>query len=98
MRTMQPLEYRPIDLGLWITWAGFVLFLLVAPLVFGSNHSLTILSQIGTFAIATMSYNMLLGQTGMLSFGHAAYIGLGGFIAIHAMNLVEAQAIFHIPT
>jgi branched-chain amino acid transport system permease protein len=31
---------------------------------------------------------MLLGQTGMLSFGHAVYYGLGGFLAVHAMNTV----------
>jgi branched-chain amino acid transport system permease protein len=31
---------------------------------------------------------MLLGQTGLLSFGHAVYFGLGGFVAIHAMNAV----------
>ncbi len=31
---------------------------------------------------------MLLGQTGLLSFGHAVYYGLGGFVAIHAMNAV----------
>ena len=30
---------------------------------------------------------MLLGQGGMLSFGHAVYTGLGSFVAIHAMNL-----------
>ena len=32
---------------------------------------------------------MLLGQGGMLSFGHAVYMGLGGFIAVHIMNFVE---------
>ena len=36
-----------------------------------------------------MSYNMLLGQGGMLSFGHAVYMGLGGFVAVHIMNFVE---------
>ena len=33
---------------------------------------------------------MLLGQGGMLSFGHAVYTGLGAFFAIHALNLVSA--------
>ena len=32
---------------------------------------------------------MLLGQGGMLSFGHAVYSGLGAFFAIHAMNLAS---------
>ena len=92
------LRYRPPNLGHWAAWCGYVAFLLAAPLVFRSNLSLTLLSQIGTFAIATLSYNMLLGQSGMLSFGHAVYIGLGGFIAIHTMNLVDAHRVIWIPT
>jgi hypothetical protein len=35
------------------------------------------LSQIGYLIIICLSYNMLLGQGGMLSFGHAVYTGLG---------------------
>jgi branched-chain amino acid transport system permease protein len=37
--------------------------------------------------IICLSYNLLLGQGGMLSFGHAVYTGLGAFFAVHAMNL-----------
>ena len=33
---------------------------------------------------------MLLGQGGMLSFGHAVYTGLGAFLAIHTLNMVAA--------
>jgi branched-chain amino acid transport system permease protein len=33
------------------------------------------LSQMGIAIIACLSYNMLLGQGGMLSFGHAVYSG-----------------------
>eukprot|EP01041_Mallomonas_annulata_P038912 gene38912-62500_t len=39
---------------------------------------------------------MLLGQGGMLSFGHAVYTGLGSFIAIHAMNMA-GKGSFSIP-
>ena len=35
------------------------------------------LSQMGIAIVACLSYNMLLGQGGMLSFGHAVYTGLG---------------------
>jgi len=83
--------------GAWLIWGTYIAVLIVAPWVFHSNLALTVLSQIGAFAIATLSYNMLLGQSGMLSFGHAVYIGLGGFIAIHTMNLVVAGK-FWIPT
>ena len=60
----------------WV-WALFALVMLVAPQVFTSGLSVTMLSQMGIAIIACLSYNMLLGQGGMLSFGHAVYTGLG---------------------
>ncbi len=71
-------------------WGAFALMLIVAPLLFTKGASLSILSQMGTMMIFALSYNMLLGQGGMLSFGHAVYSGLGAFCAIHAMNLASA--------
>jgi branched-chain amino acid transport system permease protein len=48
----------------------------------------------GTTMIFALSYNMLLGQSGMLSFGHAVYSGLGAFFAIHAINLSTTDSFF----
>jgi branched-chain amino acid transport system permease protein len=49
---------------------------------------MTMLSQMGiSHHHLPVSYNILLGQGGMLSFGHAVYTGLGSFLAIHALNL-----------
>ncbi len=84
------IKFVPIDVGRTALWVFFVLALLVSPLIFKSSLSLTVLSQIGTVIIVCLSYNMLLGQCGMLSFGHAVYVGLGAFIAIHVMNAITA--------
>ena len=65
--------------------------LLLLPNIFRSGGSLTTFSLIGISIIFSLSYNILLGQTGMLSFGHAVYYGLGGFLAIHAMNVIAAD-------
>jgi branched-chain amino acid transport system permease protein len=62
----------------------------VLPYVFSSGASVTMMSLMGFAIIFALSYNMLLGQTGMLSFGHAVYYGLGGFITAHALNVVGA--------
>ncbi|MFT4194288.1 branched-chain amino acid ABC transporter permease [Ottowia sp.] len=70
----------------WIIWSAFALVLLVAPLVFPGDLGLSMLCQIGIAIIACLSYNVLLGQGGMLSFGHAVYTGLGAFVAMHALN------------
>ena len=72
----------------YFIWALFGLAFLVAPLVFRSGFAVTMLSQIGIAMVACLSYNMLLGQGGMLSFGHAVYAGLGSFVAIHALNRI----------
>src|ERR1051326_4395229 len=41
-----------------------------------------------TFAIAALGFNLLLGYTGLLSFGHSAYFGLGAYtVALVAANL-----------
>jgi branched-chain amino acid transport system permease protein len=83
------LTYKPLNLARWVIWSLFVIILLLAPQVFNKGASLSLLSQIGTIMIFGLSYNMLLGQGGMLSFGHAVYSGLGAFCAMHAMNLAS---------
>lgn len=84
---MSPLN--PSLRGRLLVWGGFAVALIVAPLVFRSSLALTMLSQMGYTVIICLSYNLLLGQGGMLSFGHAVYSGLGAFFAIHALNLAS---------
>ena len=79
-------QFRPFNIGRWVIWTLFALVLLVAPLLFTSSLNQTMLSQMGIAIIVCLSYNMLLGHGGMLSFGHAVYSGLGSFLAIHALN------------
>jgi branched-chain amino acid transport system permease protein len=69
-------------------WVLLIIVLVCAPLVFTSGTARTMMCVMGTMIIFALSYNMLLGQTGLLSFGHAVYFGLGGFVAIHVMNAV----------
>jgi len=80
--------FRPYNVGRWIIWGLYALVLLVAPMVFTSSLAHTMLSQMGIAIIVCLSYNMLLGQGGMLSFGHAVYSGMGSFLAVHTLNLL----------
>ena len=82
-------EFKPWNVGRWIIWGLFALLMVVAPKLFTSSLSHTMLSQMGIAIIVCLSYNMLLGQGGMLSFGHAVYTGMGSFLAIHTLNLVS---------
>jgi len=68
-------------------WGGAATLLLAAPWVFHSSLGQSLLTQMGIASIVCLSYNILLGQGGMLSFGHAVYAGLGAFAAMHVLNL-----------
>lgn len=81
-------------LRLWRTgrwWLAIALALVVLPYVPGldSGFGRSLLSQIGIAAIFALSYNLLLGQTGLLSFGHAVFFGLGSYFAIHALRMIN---------
>ena len=69
-------------------WIALAVVFAILPAIFTSGSALTMLSLMGIMIVFTLSYNMLLGETGLLSFGHAVYYGLGGFLAVHAMNTV----------
>jgi branched-chain amino acid transport system permease protein len=83
-------HFKPYNVGRWVVWGLFALVLGLAPLLWTSSLAHTMLSQMGIAIIACLAYNILLGQGGMLSFGHAVYSGLGSFLAIHTLNLVTA--------
>ena len=87
-------RFRPWNVGRWVIWGLFALLLIVAPMIWTSGFALTMLSQMGIAIIACLAYNILLGQGGMLSFGHAVYTGLGSFLAIHTMNKIASGAIW----
>jgi branched-chain amino acid transport system permease protein len=81
-------HFKPHNVGRWLVWGLYALALLIAPLLWTSGLAQTLLIQIGIGIIACLAYNMLLGQGGMLSFGHAVYSGFGAFLAIHSLNLL----------
>ncbi|WP_341703662.1 branched-chain amino acid ABC transporter permease [Ferrovibrio sp.] len=74
--------------GIWILVAALFL---VLPKIFSSGGAITTMCLMGIMIVFSLSYNMLLGQTGLLSFGHAVYYGLGGFLAVHAMGVIAAD-------
>ena len=77
-----------------IFWSAVAVAFALLPFVISGGFALSMLSQMGIAIIFALSYNMLLGQTGLLSFGHAVYFGLGAFMTAHAINWVEAERIW----
>ena len=52
-----------------------------------ARHQLSLLTDLLIFGLFAMSLDLILGYTGMLSFGHAAYFGLGAYAS--ALVLLE---------
>ncbi len=76
-----------------LTYGIAIALLGIFPLLaaqFGQDYYIGLASRILIFAIAASSLNLLLGVGGMLSFGHAAYLGIGaytvGILAHHATS------------
>lgn len=78
-----------VTLASAMPWILATAILAIVPFVFASNSAITIMNQMAITIIFALAYNMLLGQGGMLSFGHAVYMGVGGFMCVHIMNYVE---------
>src|SRR3984893_1072483 len=77
-------------------WLWFIVLLaaIAMPWVFYNYHTgrhsgfvISMLSQMGMMSILALSYNMLLGQSGLFSFCHAVFFGIGGYATIHFLNL-----------
>jgi branched-chain amino acid transport system permease protein len=74
--------------------AALVLFLALLPLyvvLTGDRFMLTLFTRIVILALAAVSLNLILGYGGMMSFGHAAYLGIGGYtVAILGFEGVQS--------
>jgi branched-chain amino acid transport system permease protein len=75
-------------------WIGFLAAMVILPQLFDSILAISILNQMAIAIVFALAYNMLLGQGGMLSFGHAVYFGLGGFMAVHALIMIEFETVY----
>ncbi len=67
-----------------------VVGLLLLPLfsrATGNVFVLTLFTRIVIFALAAVSLNLIMGYGGMMSFGHAAYLGIGGY----AVGILAAE-------
>ena len=63
-------------------WAVLVLALIALPTIvtqLGQTYYLDLVRRIMILALAAISLNLILGYGGLVSFGHAAYLGIGGY-------------------
>jgi branched-chain amino acid transport system permease protein len=66
-----------------VVWGLLVALLLLVPVyahAIGNYFLLSLFTRIVILAMAAVSLNLIMGFGGMVSFGHAAYIGIGGYV------------------
>jgi len=61
-----------------IVWLIGLVFLIFIPRLFGIYYT-NMMITFAIFSVFALSLNMLLGYTGLLSFGHAMFFGMGGY-------------------
>jgi len=74
---LDPHRFRAPDR---LIFAAAIAFVLLLPLA-GDSYTLKVATEVLVFALAAFSLNFLVGNGGIVSFGHAAYFGLGAYAA-----------------
>ena len=78
----------PRSRSLAVALALIVLGLAAAPFVFPGTRSLNVAAKVAVFILLVASYDLLLGYTGIVSFAHTMFFGIGGYgVAIAAAKL-----------
>ncbi len=62
-----------------LKWFAALVLAAILPSIFASGYALGLITETLIFAIAAMSLDLLMGYGGLVSFGHAAYFGLGAY-------------------
>jgi len=86
-------SFGPLALAAWQLWgsAAVVLVLAVLPWLIDPFQTLQISYGL-IFGIAALGFNLLLGYTGLLSFGHAAFFGTGAYAAALALKYLGVKS------
>lgn len=91
------MQVTPRNLLILFMVVALVALPTVAP-VFKSEFLVSTFTRIIIFAIAAVSLDFILGYAGMVSFGHAAFFGLGGYVvAILSYHSFENISLFGLP-
>ncbi len=80
------------DLTLLVGFAAVVLLLPILATPFGAAYP-DLLQRFMIFGIFAIGFNILFGLTGYLSFGHAAFFGVGSYAAMWSFKLLSLNAV-----
>ncbi len=76
-----------------ILWLVVLILMIFIPRLFGIYYTNMVVS-FAIFSVYAVSLNMLLGYTGLLSFGHAMFFGMGGYGTALALTHIDGIGVF----
>jgi ABC-type branched-subunit amino acid transport system permease subunit len=79
----------------WLLFACFSVVTLLGPVIFtpiGAGYP-DLLQKFAIYGIFALGFNILFGLTGYLSFGHAAFLGVGSYSAVWTFKLLSMNPI-----
>jgi branched-chain amino acid transport system permease protein len=90
-QTSEAADWRPSPGGVAArvgVLAGLLLLILVLPQIVPSVYT-NLIAKAAVFGIVALSMNMLVGYTGLVSLGHAAFVGIGAFASAYALTEMQ---------
>ncbi|AXI08185.1 branched-chain amino acid ABC transporter permease [Oceanobacillus zhaokaii] len=81
-----------VEKSTWI-YLIFSLLLVIVPFIVTGRSMQFIIIQFFIFAIFAMSYDILLGYTGIISFGHVMFFGIGAYSTAIVMNQFDSTVL-----
>ena len=79
----------------WVLFFGFAAVVLTMPIwlaPFGANYP-DLMQRFAIFGLFAIGFNILFGLTGYLSFGHAAFLGIGSYAAVWSFKLLTMNVL-----
>lgn len=83
------MNLRNTEKSTWI-YIAISLLLFIVPFIVTGRSMQFIIIQIFIFGIFAMSYDLLLGFTGIISFGHVMFLGIGAYSAAVTMDRLDS--------
>jgi branched-chain amino acid transport system permease protein len=69
----------PRSRALTVVLVAILVSLALAPFIFPGTRSLSVAAKVAVFVLLVASYDLLLGYTGIVSFAHTMFFGIGGY-------------------
>ena len=86
----------PLPISKFAAFGMLILFFAIAPMVLGEYH-LTLLSLVAIAVVGALGLNILLGFTGQLSIGHAAFMSVGAYTAANLATKFDLPFLITLP-